>query len=418
MEKCFWFYIDTYVHIAIKSNTLLLYNPYTGKSIEFTGEPGLLQLMKQMKSPRNLWVVRLKERDLDAPEIRRFVDLVRRNFMGDFIESSFSRGKPIQMVPVVKVQQDARFLKEGKMRSVGEDVMTHLSEVTLIVNDECNQDCNICNEAFRQFSCCTSDMNSKNHELSIDHIKKIFNEIHNRDVNIRIIGGNIFKYKALEKLGQILNIVQSSKNYYIHYLNLALDTDRIGELDVGNSTINIIVTPHFDLTAFNAVYNAIGLFKSRNRFDFIVKSNEDFECFAKLIEDFKIKSYKFIPFFDGKNLDFFKENVFIDRNDIEENKPTLKEIYTNGAINSNFFGCLTFKPDGSVYSNVRDSAIGNIGINSLYEIMTRELNRGKNWLKIRKKILPCKQCVYEMLRPPISNYHMAIGKYNLCHIRN
>lgn len=417
MENSFWFYIDTYVHIAIKADKILLYNPYTGKSIEFSGKPELLRLIKRIKSPRNLWVVRLKERDLNIPEICRFVDLVKSNFMGDLIRSSFSKGKPIQMVPKVKIQQDVRFLKAGKIRSVGEDVMTHLSKITLTINAECNHSCAICNEAFRQFTCCTSAANGKNQELGIEQIRNIFNDITKRDLKILISGGNIFKYSALDQLVKFLNTVQSSKTFYIHYLNLGLNIDRISELDIRNSTLNILVTPPLDLKLFKAIIEASSLFAGEKRFDFIVQSNEEFSSFAKHIEDLQIKSYRYTPFVNRTNIEFFEDNVYIDRNDIEENMPTLRDIYMNGTINSNFFGNLTITPDGSVFSNIRDSALGNVETNSLYEIMTKELNQGKNWLKIRRNLMPCKQCVFEMLCPPISNYNMAIGKYDLCHIR-
>ncbi len=52
--------------------------------------------------------------------------------------------------------------------------------------------------------------------------------------------------------------------------------------------------------------------------------------------------------------------------------------------------------------------------NSLYNIFYKEMNCGKSWLRARKNAIPCKNCVYNSICPPVSNYEYVIGRNNLC----
>jgi len=77
---------------------------------------------------------------------------------------------------------------------------------------------------------------------------------------------------------------------------------------------------------------------------------------------------------------------------------------------------LTIGPDGKVYSgDMNEPAIGTID-ESLYTIVYREMTEGHSWLRIRDQ-KPCCDCIYQWLCPSPSNYELAIGKPNLCHVK-
>ena len=52
---------------------------------------------------------------------------------------------------------------------------------------------------------------------------------------------------------------------------------------------------------------------------------------------------------------------------------------------------------------------------SIHEIVYNEIEKGKSWLRIRNQF-PCDNCVYQWICPSPSNYEIAIGRSNLCHV--
>jgi len=52
-------------------------------------------------------------------------------------------------------------------------------------------------------------------------------------------------------------------------------------------------------------------------------------------------------------------------------------------------------------------------MNTLKEIVLYELSQTNSWKLTRDKIDPCKNCLFQQLCPPISNYELFFEKYNL-----
>jgi pseudo-rSAM protein len=79
------------------------------------------------------------------------------------------------------------------------------------------------------------------------------------------------------------------------------------------------------------------------------------------------------------------------------------------------FGKINIMPNGDAHANLNHPVLGNIYTDSIYEIVQKEIDEGKSWFNIRNQA-PCTDCVYQWLCPPPSNYEIAIGRPNLCHI--
>jgi len=102
------------------------------------------------------------------------------------------------------------------------------------------------------------------------------------------------------------------------------------------------------------------------------------------------------------------------RKEIESLKPEQRKIDGNSKINMDNFGKLTILPNGDVHANVMTSSLGNLGKQSIYECIFNEMKNGKNWFRLRKHVMPCKRCVFELLCPPLSNYNRALKRNNMC----
>jgi pseudo-rSAM protein len=149
-------------------------------------------------------------------------------------------------------------------------------------------------------------------------------------------------------------------------------------------------------------------------FHFIIEKEEEIALAEKLILEFKLPNYSFQPFYNGKNLDFFKEYVFVTREEVLSSRPTQKDILARGVLNQTNFGKLTILSDGNIHANVNVPALGNVAEHSLHDVIYKELSRGTSWKRTRSAITPCRECVLQYLCPSPSNYEYAIGRNNLC----
>jgi len=290
-----------------------MYNPYTGGILEYHGNIALLRLIKKLLSLKNLRVIRLKQSEVNNPMVKELIEDVRKHFMGDLINVVDSKGKPMQMPPIVKIQRDVK--------------------------------------------------------------------------------------------------------YYAHYLNIVRKSSIVTKIAGDNALINVLVTHPLDKKKLLGAIEAFGAINSKYCFTFIVENEDDFMNSQEIINTFSIGKVEFKAFYNGDNLRFFKENIYIDRQDIEKNKPSLNDIYTRESVNSLAFGSLTIFPNRRIYANVNAPSLGILKRDSIYEVLIKEMSHNRSWRKIRKNVLPCKSCTFESLCPPLSNYNEVIKRNNLCHIK-
>jgi hypothetical protein len=111
-----------------------------------------------------------------------------------------------------------------------------------------------------------------------------------------------------------------------------------------------------------------------------------------------------------------EELVLLLQNTNKKIKFSIREIFCNQAINSNFFGILYFFPDKTVKANINSEILGKINNNSIKELITKELEINTAWRKTRN-FPPCCNCLYRYFCPPSSNYETVIDLPNLCNVK-
>lgn len=417
-QKKYWFILDNYVHVSVKRNGVMFYNSLTGKILEYNGSEAVLKLVKRLHSPKNLLVTRITGKELLNPEISQLVSDLRGYFMGDLIDASLTKIKPLQMMPYAKVHKDVEVIRKTPARSVGEHMMKYLVEISLYINSACSQDCAICGSAYKQFFCCTRTKYGKE-ELNIQSLKDLFRQVQGAPlVRLNILGGDIFKFSKLGELLAILKTFSLKKVFYTHYLNLLQQEDKFALFPADSSSFSILVTFPVEENQWKASMELIRAQDIKAEFLFIVGSEKDVTRAEELITSFGLDVYSFHPFFNGNNLDFFERNIFLDKEDLQEAKPTDKDIHARQLVNPFHFGRLTVLSNGHIHANINTSRLGTLEKNSMHEAVYKEMYRGKNWRRIRKRTAPCKSCIFSALCPPLSNYEYVIGRNNLCNIWN
>ncbi len=433
-SRRFWFILDNYVHVSVQEGgkSVLFYNSLTGKILEYQDCEPVSKLVKRLHRPKNLLVASLTEKELSNRDISRFVKDMRSYFMGDLIAVSQSRGKPLQMMPYLNVQEDVEFIKKNSSGSVtvGEQMMKYLAEISLYINNACTLDCDphLCGSAYQQFLCCTRGRDrgkNRSQELDILAITQFLKQMQGSSlVRVNILGGDIFKYSQWDRLSAILNQpswvgAASSlfeKIFYTHYLNLPHQEKKLALLPAGSFSLKIVVRFPIRKEQWEQVLDMLTAYRSGTHFLFVITQETDITAAEKLISRYGLDKYSFHPFFNGGNREFFQDTVFIDKGDLQEEKLSMTEILARESINPFHFGTLTVLSNGDIHANVNVSRLGNLEKDSIYDVVYKEMDRGKSWRRTRKKVEPCRRCTFKGLCPPLSNYEYALGQNNLCHI--
>lgn len=414
MNKKYWLFLDGHAHCFIKKNEVLFYNTLNGRILRNT-HVDILKLGKELSSEENLNVIQLDHVSIENTVISKFIADFRTAFMGDIIETTFSSEKPIQMMPLVKINRDIKYLKKHPMRSIGDFLMEYLSELNLFLNGDCKQNCTFCSYAYKQYSCCTKNEGA---EISITDIKALLKEAHSCTLlNFNILGGNILKYTHLKELIEILNEFSATKKIHIHYQDF-IKAKNLNLFQKSDFEIKLIVPPENNTEDIALALEIGKQYELNLSITFPIQSENDYHITEQKIHDLGLDNYIISPLYNGGNISFFEKNIFLDEQDISDSKPKSKDIYAREKINSNFFGKLSILSDGGIYANVNHKKLGKLGQDTLYDVLYMEMENGENWRKVRSKVKPCCDCTFEKLCPPISSYEYLMNRYNLCHINS
>jgi len=416
MKKSSWFYLDPYVHIAIKQGHALVYNTLTGQALE-EDSPVIVDLIKKLNTKKHLLVVELGEEELNNPEIAAFVGRVRSHFSGDLIDKSYSGGKPLLMRPQVKVQKDVEELKKGGEGYVGEEIMNYLTEISLYIDNSCTGECSSCAGGYRQFLSCTRGHTPE--ELEIEDIKRFLNEAQGSSLfKVTILGGDIFAYSKFTELVGYLNKYSKPKTFHSHYLHLEGREEEIGQIDRAFTSFSIQVdvpVKEDRLAGVAAMLARLGLSQDAH-YLFVIQKEEEIDEVEAVASRLKLAQFTFKPFYNGNNLAFFKDNIFVNKAELLLLKPSLKQIFSRMKLNPLSFGKITVLSNRGIYANVNAKKIGVLGRDSLYDVVLREMFTGGSWRRSRERVSPCKSCVYCYLCPPLTGYEYSLKRNNLCNL--
>ncbi|MDR1054572.1 MAG: TIGR04150 pseudo-rSAM protein [Prevotellaceae bacterium] len=407
--KDYWLALKPYIYVSNDTFKILLYNTLNADYLEISDEE-IKALIDSIHEKKNLGVSFLSSKELENAHCYKFIEQLCEKGMGDVSDVGDYERKPIRLMPILNLQRDVEKLRKENDRLIGEGVMHYLTNLILYVNSGCDIKCKNCSSYFKQVNCCT--VNGQPKELSLDVIKQIVLQIEHSPISsIEIMGGNILEYSYLTKLRNIFS-GEIKLNYWIHDENIAKcnDEELIDSLQTKTIIVNFPINQELLECCLNKTDN-------NSTFNFIVENLSQFEKAEEIIQNYNLHSHQIIPFYNGNNIDFFRENIFLTKEDILSEPIEQRKIFCNQKLNSNYFGSLHIYSDGSVRASANTELIGNINNDQIIDIIAKEMDINTAWRKVRNEE-PCNSCLYQYLCPPPSNYEHAIGKYNLCHIIN
>ena len=376
----YWFKIEPYVHISIVNSNVLLYNTFDGSFIE-SKDIEIVKLLKETLLKENCGVVLLTAERYNLDNIRKFIMELRAKYMGDIIDIELSKSKPVQIMPFTSLVNTQELFKKQNLPT-GKKILEYLSEISIYVDYNTN----------------IMDLNS--------FLKSLPN------ISTVNIIGNLKDVVNYKELLLVLDQFPSLKKITCNYSNVISLQPEF----VNNFSYSILINYPIDISKWN--YSRRLLLNQSIPFEciFEVTSMDNYSQINKFIEEFGIEKHQLKPVYTGDNIDFFKENVFLTKDDILSTPLSISDFFINQSMNIFDFGKIAIMSNGDIYANVNYPILGNIHTHSIYEIISKELEEGRSWLRIRNQA-PCNTCLYQWFCPSPSNYEIAIGRPNLCHVK-
>jgi hypothetical protein len=376
----YWFKIEPYVYISIVNSNVLLYNTFDGSFIE-SKDIEIVKLLKETLLKENCGVVLLTAERYNLDNIRKFIMELRAKYMGDIIDIELSKSKPVQIMPFTSLVNTQELFKKQNFPT-GKKILEYLSEISIYVDYNTN----------------IMDLNS--------FLKSLPN------ISTVNIIGNLKDVANYKELLLVLDQFPSLKKITCNYSNVISLQPEF----VNNFSYSILINYPIDISKWN--YSRRLLLNQSIPFEciFEVTSMDNYSQINKFIEEFGIEKHQLKPVYTGDNIDFFKENVFLTKDDILSTPLSISDFFINQSMNIFDFGKIAIMSNGDIYANVNYPILGNIHTHSIYEIISKELEEGRSWLRIRNQA-PCNTCLYQWFCPSPSNYEIAIGRPNLCHVK-
>jgi pseudo-rSAM protein len=414
-KKGYWLYFEPYVHISLKKTSALLYNTINGERVKVL-KPGLLKLVYATQHYMNQGVVFLPHILYEEIAVLNFVHEIREKFIGDIIDISLMPEKPIQFIPIPNLLRGTVKPKSVREDLMREDILSYFHFLTLQINNQCDWLCLTGLHVYKQnFNCYCCNRSKGNIEMAVTQIEKIYEQIKTLPLKrIYITGGNIAHHSHFREILQIFNDLKFKCSLGFHYLNFP-DENLLKKLE--GYKLEIFVNPPYQTAQSEKIIHILKNKKIEYLLRFRVTSEDDFELFNSLFAPMLPENtFTTEPYYTGENLDFFRNFVFMNESDIFEEPISLRTIFANSILNSNFFGHIYIDCTGNAKSNPNSKhLLGNISTDTFYQLIANELVHNYSWKNTRTKS-PCKKCVYQFLCPPPSNYEYALNCNNLCHV--
>lgn len=371
---------------------LLLYNSESHQYLEAENDPALEDVQSRLMQLENAYCIPINE-----PLLTQYKYLwaeIENRKLGILTQSAWQE-RPVSYPPVLKMHRNINTIRyDYKERQAGY-ILQYLYEVTVYL---CGHE-----QAGGEYYKQTLYPLTYEGRLSPEELLKWFNRTKGgalKTVNFvgdpRILSGYNDLFGFLRRSGT-----------YINYYILRDDFLAVRDTQLIPSDFNTVILYAGDtLEKVDPTYDAVCLIadeQEAHRVKGILSALPHMGKRAALV-----------PVYTGENLNFFRECIYTDKDELLCQELSKHDIFTRMGLNTNYFGKLTILPDGSIYSNLNTPSLGRLN-DSLYEIIYKELNDGGNWRLVRD-FGPCDQCRFRWLCPPVSNYEFVLNKYNLCSV--
>ncbi len=396
MMKEYWFSIYPHCFVWLNENEGLLYNSKNGVKLRFNNDGLLRNVISKLLILENLYCITLTENELSEKELKLWIKDIEEKECGILVEKNEFNLRPLSLPPILKVQDDKEYYCWENHQGIDGNVIDNLHQIIFHVNGSILGN----NLYSRQLLYPTLSSEYLENDTIIQFSK---NARHSLSLNEIALVGNPSSIEGIDSLIDSLNEIVPVSVYSI-WKDVAESYEQLLNI-AEKAKLNIYITK--DILKETFPLQAI--------LHFIVTSVEEYETALEYKEKYNFRDIRIVPVYTGRNLAFFENYLYLQEKDLQAIYLNKREVFINQKINLYDFGKLIIKPNGEVYSNFNDEAIGTIK-DMPQTLVFKEITKGKAWLRIRNET-PCNNCIYQWLCPSPSHYEQVIGKFNLCTIK-
>lgn len=376
----FWFNLHPFVFPVVKNNNVLLLNTKNMNASIFNQKEPCARLIERLLEPASFGVLEFTSDSDEYSAYKDYIDKICDLDMGVLTRAQPHMKRPAVLTPyLVRMHSTTRY-----------DLPKPGSNITLVINDDCSQNCSLCSEYFTQFKCCTRSDGETVMDPQL--VKDLFHDISGAEsFVINVCGGNITLHPQLQEI--ITTLSESSINcrYHIHYKNCLTGLIKMIK---PQETVVIIDFPVNNQADFIPLKDYT--------YNFIVKSPDDLETCRQYVQDNKIDNFYISIVDDGLHTAFLKEHVFILQDHLACGCSFLSFNERLKIVNNHYYYRTFILPNGDVFGSFETPAVANMYRNPISFVKdTINLFHKEQWDKSWDNIV-CSNCLFKYICPLLS----------------
>ena len=309
----------------------LLYDSGSFASYRFRLTPQISGLCSRLMNPDSLYSVDIDMDSIDSG-LRNFIGQVTEKGMGTLHDDSGQRHL-ISFPPLLNIQRSWERIKTRGYEAYNE-TLPCLTSLTFYTGGICPD-----TDWYRQvaYPVCSEKT------LATEKILGFLADAGSPYItDIRIVLSSVKGYSDLHYLLDGLRTYGDAVTLYIR-AEETIGTETAAMLS--GSGISVVLLHAAPFTDFISQASAA-------RHIFLITSEKEYEEALRWGGANGIETPDIVPVFNGENADFFRENVFLTEREILGSRLERRSVFAHMAVNTGFFGSLTFMPDGNAYSRL------------------------------------------------------------------
>lgn len=371
----------------------LLYDSCRFTSYKFLITPQISQICDRLLNPDNLYSIEIDMDDIDNG-LRNFIRQVTEKGMG-VLHDDCGDKHIISFPPLLNIQHSWERIKNRGDDAYNE-ILPYLTSITFYTGGMCPV-----TDYHKQtiYPVCSENTLSAERILGFlaNTGSPYISEIH-------IVFSSVTDYPNQKLLLDGLREYGEAVTLYVRAEELE-DAETVTMLsDTGINMAVLHITPFAaDIKPMNAAKHI-----------FLITSEDEYMEADKWYNDKGLESAEMIPIFNGCNAAFFHDNIFLTEQDILGSRLERRTVFAHMAVNTGFFGSISIMPDGKVCADsAAEIPIGCIN-DSVYALISAEMERNTAWRRTRDTLERCKKCIYRYLCPSPSAYETVMGLDCIC----
>ena len=382
LPTTFWFNLYPFVYPVVKNDNVLLLNTKNMNDVIFNQKEQCARLMERLLEPASFGVLEFSSDSAKYSYCREYIEKICDLNMGVLTQALPGMKRPAVLTPYhVRIHSTTK-----------DDLRKPGSNITLVINDDCSQDCSLCSKYFLQFKCCTRTGGGSvmDPQLVRDLLQDVWGT---KSFVINVCGGDLTLHPRLQEIIAALSESSIRCRYHIHYKNCI---NGIKKMVMPRDTVVIVDFPidkHFSFSP-----------REDYTYNFIITNPEDLETCRQYVQDNKIDNFYISIADTGLHTDFLKEHVFLLQDNLACGCGLLSFSERLRIVNNHYFYRTFILPNGDVYGSSDTPAVANMYRNPVsYVKDTINQYHSELWNKTWDSSV-CSKCLFQHICPLLSRY--------------